>query len=266
MQKSVEQHRKLLLQKVKEAENAINSCVLQYLSFGTGKRQQSVARAYDAVTQVSNLIHSDENPGWLRAILVELKRAVAEKDNNGGAEAIQRVATVHYPQMIKHDWNASYVDSERVGGIDIDLIYSNCRTELGIQEQFEEIIECLREIVDSGEINYIDMREELLSIIAMLESSIDGSFFATHTCLDFLKVWMENAKWEGLNKLPVAGPLLKSLRTSLDKTGVTLQELQIKFYLEVKTKIESTFPSLGYNPPCLPTQTDVNPSIITDSD
>ena len=117
-----------------------------------------------------------------------------------------------------------------------------------MDELFENIIELLNKIIESGEVDSIKTMSTLQKLISTLKLHSNASYFSLHSMNDFLKHLMKNVLWEQLSSLPIVGPMMKGLKKTIEETDIEMKDLRLKIEEQMKIKYESEFLFLENNP------------------
>ena len=236
--------------KTSEARKAVDECIKQYLAASNSSRKPSADTAFAAVDLIVQMLHETDRPGWLVNIHRDLNTATNHSSDNNGVAALQRITSEHFPKMLRHKWKVIAADS--TPGFDFDAVYQKYRSEYRIPELFDELVGHLKQIVASGEVDSVRAVRELNKIIATLQNSRTGSLLSTRGAWYFVATWFKNTGWELLGSIPVAGPVAKGLRKTLDETNSSMEKLHDSMQSDLETMIAVDFPRLEYKPPELP--------------
>ena len=239
-----------LEQNTAEARKAVGECIKQYLAINNKRRQIAAQAAFAAVDRIFQLLHPNDRPEWLTLLHRDLKIADTNSGDQNGIDAVHRVASELYPQLLHHQWN--FGTSESASGVKFDSIYEKYRSECRIPELFDELVKYLKEIVASDAIDSVTALRELNKIIATLHAARKGSYFATLGAWNFVTMWFINTGWELLGSIPVAGSAVKGLQKTLEETDVQMKVLHNSMQADIKQQTASDFPRLEYQPLTLP--------------
>ena len=132
-----------LHQKLAEAKNAVNQCVVQYLASATQNRQSAAASALESVDRIFQLLHPNDRPAWLTELHTNLRTATNNHADQNGVAAVQRIASDYFPQMQKHNWDIGLSDA--TPAFEFDAVFEKYRSEYRIPELFDELIKHLKD-------------------------------------------------------------------------------------------------------------------------
>lgn len=233
-----------------EAKQSVEKFLQTLFASGDGNARLSAVRdAINAVTVLQGVLHENYRPPWLAQILSSLRRFEKQHQQDNGFQAAKLVATSIYPEMAAHQWAFEDV---RATGFDFDAIYENARDSNSISELFDEIINCLQQIVDSEEIDSVRMLKELESLIATLKNARRGSYLAVRGAWYFLVEWMKNTGWEVFGDIPVIGAAVRGLKTTMEKANTAMVQMHDDVYTQSLATMKTELPRLMYVPPDLP--------------
>lgn len=195
------------------------------------------------------ILHEQFRPRWPGSLIDNLHRIENAPDNELGATAARRIASVTLPELSRHTWQFEVSDSS---AIDFDAIFETARESNQIPNLFDEVIGFLQRIVDSGHIDSVRLLKELETIIATLKKGRTGSYVATRSSWFFFMSWARETGWEALGEIPVLGAAVRGLRGAMAKTDEAMQKMHNDFSAEAINRVKSDLPQLVYNPPPLP--------------
>lgn len=246
--------KRTLDQKTVESREAVAECIREFLSPTTKSRQDSAKKAYDAVDRVREMLHESDRPEWLGQLHSKLSVAYAHNGDANGVNAVHAIASTLFPSLQQHQWHIG--DSEEAQGFDFDAVYNKYSDEARIPDLFDQIIQCLKEIIATDKVDSVKALRELNNIIATLHRARNGSYFATRGAWFFVTTWFKNSGWELLGTIPIAGSMVKGLRKTLQDTNDTMLQLHDNIQSDMETRISTDFPRLEYEPPKFPAIAD----------
>lgn len=237
-------------EKTKEARDAVQDCIVAFLSPSSNGRQPAARTAVDAVGRVVDMLHPQDRPPWLDPLHSALKIAQSNHSDQQGIESIQRVANEYQRALNRHKWRLG--DTEAATGFDFDAVYNKYKAENRIPELFEEIISALNDIIQSGKIDSVRVLKVLRRVLATLQNAKDGSYFATRNAWFFVATWFKNTGWEILGDIPVLGAPVRGLRQSLEDMNRGMENLHNQIQVDLQTQLSEDFPRLEYRAPEIP--------------
>lgn len=237
-------------EKTKEARDAVQACLVSFLSHSSSGRQAAAQAAIDAVGRLVDMLHPQDRPAWLEPLHSALKIAHSHHAENIGILNIQRIANEYQGSLKQHTWQIAEVDS--VTGFDFDAVYDKYKAENRIPQLFDEIISALNGIIASGAIDSVRVLQELRRVLATLQNARNGSYFATRNAWFFVATWFKNTSWELLGEIPVLGAAIRGLRKSLEDMNDGMQNLHEQMQSDLQSQLLHDFPRLEYDAPELP--------------
>ncbi len=237
-------------EKTTEAKAAVQECVIAFLATDVGGRQKSATTAHGAVNRIVEMLHPQDRPNWLTALLSSLELAIKNSNDLNGINAMQKIINDLQPALIRHKWKLA--DLESAEGFDFDAIYSKYKGENKIPELFDDIIAAMTRIVESREIDSVKALNELLRVIATLKNARNGSYFATRNAWFFVATWFKNSGWELLSEIPVLGATVRGLRKTLEDMNVGMQKMHDQMQEDLRNQLLHDFPRLEYHAPDIP--------------
>lgn len=242
--------KRTLDQKTQEARDAVAMCIRQYLAPKPDQRHSSAKAAFEAIGRIIEMLHQTDRPDWLLQLQSRLEVATHHHSDSNGIEAVHAIASHLYPQLQRHQWHIG--SEEDALGFDFDAVYERFRNESRLPDLFDEIIKCLKDLVDTDAIDSVRAIRELNNIIATLHRARIGSYFATRGAWYFVTTWFKNTGWELLSSIPVAGSAAKGLRKTLEDANKEMKSLHDKIQAELESQISADFPLLEYKQPVFP--------------
>ncbi len=82
-----------------------------------------------------------------------------------------------YPRIESQQWD--FADSSLNAAVDFTAVYTEFYRESRVPELFDELVEELNRIVDSGEVDSLQAIKSLERLIATIKKNARGDFFST---------------------------------------------------------------------------------------
>jgi hypothetical protein len=239
-----------LEQKTKEAREAVQTCVVSFLTHSPNERQSAAKTAFDAVGRIVDMLHPRDRPPWLDPLHAALKVAHSNHHDQHGVQNIQRVANEYQVALNRHKWRLADVDAAT--GFDFDAVYDKYKAENRIPQLFDEIISALCDIIATGKIDSVRALDELRRILATIQNAKNGSYFATRSAWFFVATWFKNTGWEMLGDIPILGAAVRGLRKSLQDMNDGMQNLHEQMQADLQSQLSKDFPGIEYRAPEIP--------------
>lgn len=220
-----------------------------FSSSPSANRVAAARETSEVAKTLRGILHDQFRPRWLGSLIDNLQRIEQAPDNEIGATAARRIASVTLPELASHRWE---FDTPEAQGLDFDAIFEAARESNQIPTLFDDIIGFLQRIVDSGHVDSVRLLKELETLIATLKKGRTGSYVATRSSWFFFMSWAKETGWEALSEIPMIGAVIRGLRSAMEKTDNAMQKMHQDFSAEAVARVKSDLPQLVYNPPALP--------------
>lgn len=201
---------KLLKSQQIETSNAATNFIKHLSKENLNEKRAAANRLVDELDSLKKLAPKSKAPAWLdelKAILVAYVNSQLDSEK----VATQFIQTL--PDIRNHQWT---LETNPPSGFDFEEIFYQCRAESRIPQLFDEIIELLEKIRDSGELDSRSMVDGLSKIIATLEAGKTSTRFNFDGAWKFLCIFLENYFWAEATNIPGIGPLLHALRETFN--------------------------------------------------
>lgn len=153
----------------------------------------------------------------------------------------------------EHVWS---FEQNPEASFDFDSIFEHYKKESRLPQLFDEIVELLEEIQNSGEVDSLMMLRALGKVIATIKRSKDGSYFSMNSAWDFLLNFLNNYLLAELSKIPVLGTALEALEKTIKEADAEMCSLHKNLRNELIRVVgedvkalsrNASFPFLTYN-------------------
>jgi hypothetical protein len=211
-------------------------------------KKAAVKNAEEAAKALAVILPESETPHWLSLFLTYV-----DNYHKGRWEGVYFMKHFYkvLPQLLSHEWG---LEENENFALDFDGVFELYRKESRLPELFDEIIELLNTIKNSGEIDSVNMMEALTKIIATLKCGKAGSYFSLDGAWAFLMNFANNYLWAELGKIPVLGTVFDALKKTIDDADKEMdklhsavqQELDRRVRQEVKLITQSTVALVTY--------------------
>ncbi len=226
-------------------------------------RDDKAARARAALDRAQHLeaaLATGDRPSWLVPLIAAVQNYSNVPHNPVAAGNLVTTLAQLYPTIDAHKWGFDFSGMEP---FDFDGLYERYRDESRIPELFDNLIEILEQVVRCEDLDSRKIIHGLETLIATLRKNRTGSYFSLMCTWDFVRTYLINAAWETLSALPVLGPPIKALRTTMAEMDARMERLQEGMKSELRDRVRSEFPSLGYRPLALPAEPPGEPALYT---
>ncbi|MFH1919552.1 MAG: hypothetical protein ABIP48_06695 [Planctomycetota bacterium] len=217
--------------------------------------------ALEAANVLNVALAREDQPSWLAAIREALSRYCHTPGANH-AVLVMNALTRHYVAIKEHSFDFG---TSGVEPFDFDGVYERYRSESRVPELFDKLIEILEKIVQCKELDSRSVVEALETIIATLRKNREGSFFSMVCSWDFFRTYMKNVAWEQFESIPVLGPFVTALHTTIGEMDKEMSNVYQGMNKDLIGRVSAEFPALTYQPLALPAPPD-EPSEESDDD
>ncbi len=248
--------------KTTEARDAVNRCIAGFFLSGAVDRAGLSRAAYGAVCNLLDLLHSSDRPPFLLHLHAALKSVTQQPEHQNCVPNMVKVATLYQPQLEMLKWEPATADETEF--FDFDAVFERYRDECRIPELFDQLIDGLNKVVESGEVDSLKVLNQIRKIIATLRAARNGSYFSARGAWYFVTTWLKNSGWELLGDIPIAGAVVRGLRDAVTETSEQMALLHDKIQEDFEATIDADFPRLTYEPPAIPDD-DVDPGSVESS-
>lgn len=244
---------------VNDKHNALKSALTNFIqAFSAENKERKISTAQavlEAVAVLKQHLSSEDRPTWISSLEREIHRYIQPTKNNERSRLqVFQIMIGLYPRIQSHIWN--FDQSSENLAIDFSTIYRECFDSSRVASLFDELIQHLETIIDSGEIDSKKATYALERLIATIKKNSRGDFFSTRGVWEFSTAFLKNYGFEILESTPGVKQAVKALRKTMSELDVEFSEVhnEVKDRLEGITKTE--FPMLQYN--LLPPSEDKN--------
>ena len=212
-----------------------------------------------------------EHAKAVRAALDDLRRALSERDHppwlgqldaaissyvtniastpKAGLQLLNTIMDL-YPRIESQQWD--FADSSSNAAVDFTAVYTEFYRESRVPELFDELVEELNRIVDSGEVDSLQAIKSLERLIATIKRNARGDFFSTRGAWEFAQVFMRNYGWELLESTPGIKQAVKALRKTMTELDLEFNQVHEQIRAKLSTEIVDEIPMLEYRVLALP--------------
>ncbi|MBI3123051.1 MAG: hypothetical protein HYZ10_01470 [Ignavibacteriales bacterium] len=209
-------------------------------------KKKSAEQFYKAAQDLRDNLSDQDSPHWLNESVSAIDYYLKNITNSGINNALLRRLLLIHNDAISHQWQ--FEDTQMILAFDFDSIYEQCKRESRVDELFDNIISCLRKLIESEEIDSIKIKNTLERLIATLSKHNSASYFSIHSMWDFLGHLMKNVLWEELESIPGLSGVVKGLRKTIEETGIEMEDLNSKMKNSMNQKYNSDFSFLNSVP------------------
>jgi hypothetical protein len=193
-------------------------------AYAVGDKQQIIAANESFRTALHNLeavVAAEHWPVWLRDLVLNADR-YASRHSNGIAtwRAHLESAINNAAALNAEDW--SFTEEEDVL-FDADAIVAKARSDYKIDQLYHQVIACLQQLLDSGEIDSLRASNDLRRLIATLRIANSGSFSAQVFNWRFARRLVPNLICAYIKRSNVTGPIIDAFEQTASELDVSLE-------------------------------------------
>lgn len=196
-------------------------------------KQKAAKAALISSTAMLEIVSTTDHPGWLVRLKSELERYISTYQSPEASDRLIQQLLNTYGQLNSHKWQFDRVSESKP--VEFEVIYKEQYQNSDIPNLFDNLINQLQDIVDSGEVDSLRAIGALNRLISTIRSNMRGTYFQTVGTARFTHAVFRNFLRELLQDIPGIGPLTKAIEK-------TIQELDIEMsrvHSEVRQKLEN---------------------------
>jgi len=133
--------------------------------------------------------------------------------------------------------------------VDFDATFAETRKEQGIPEIFDRLVGYLAEIIVSGEVEYVAVKDALVHLKALLEAHRFGSYTSFMSIWEVIQIFGKHQIFAYLKKF--GGPSVEGIHKAIEELDekkrmveATMKEAARRSLIEHSPKIEAIQPKL----------------------
>lgn len=190
---------------------------------------------------LGNVVAKEHWPKWLHILIKAANNYESGHANGQATWSAHLNALMLFSHELKHyNWFSQETDSPK---FDVDRIINEARKNYKIDELIGRIIETLRALAATGEIDSIKALEDLEEIIRVLKSARTGSFSNQITSWKFAKNFTKNLIKCYLKKSDVVGPFIEAFEETSKELDISFEGASAEIRLKLRTAAEVGFSS-----------------------
>lgn len=229
---------KLYEDKIQELYDELKSLFSQLLSSMSSeekdKKKSATSNFLSSCEELQRLLPTNQQPQWLSQLISESSIFLNYPDKPNSNDRLLRVLMQHNYAIHAHDW---HFDSYDLENYNFDLIYDEIKDQSNISQKFHSLIDSLKGIIESGEVDKIVVKEALLQLISVIEQNKDGSFLSVKGVTEFVFRFMKNSIWGALKKISELKIFIEAFEKSAKEMGLESD----KILKEVKNKFNRNY-------------------------
>lgn len=249
---------KLTVRLITERHQELVGCVDRIQSVfsdtnGDAKVELAKTALEKAITLQESLSTTDR-PNWLQPLVHSLDSYLKRPNDANKRTQLMKTVADHWQAI--HHFEVTYTEEPGVKAFDFDAVYLKYYEQSELPQLFDKLVEQLREIIASDELDSRKVAHALDLLAATLENNKKGSFFSVNCSWDFARTYMKNVLWAVLEECPGLKVFTKALRKTMEETDAKMQKLHQDVQEDLHKQITVEFPSLTYHPLALPAPTE----------
>ena len=202
---------------------------------------------------LGDLLPQNRRPNWMADLNAALEAYIRMVDNDATAGRVLFEGLMNVrPQIDAHTWKNSSIDC-----IDVAAVLNAVYVESELNSAFDELVQELQEILDTGLVDSIKARESLEMLIATIRKN-SSSFSTARTMWDVVKIYGKHLVRDVLESTPGIKHFVKAARQTMEEIDMKFVEVHesatAKFLEVVQKKLRlrgespQDIPSLEYKP------------------
>lgn len=184
-----------------------------------------------ALRQLEAVVAAEHWPNWLKELVANSDQ-YATRHANGLATWRGHLNSViaNVEHLNNEDW--SFNETEDIL-FDSDAIVAKARADHKIDELFQQVIDCLSNILDSGEIDSLRASTDLSRLIATLQKANVGSFSSQIFNWRFARRLAPNILSAYVKRSGITGPLVEAFEQTAAELDVSLDHAKDQIGKEI---------------------------------
>ena len=223
-----------------ELRRAVDELLAHLVSENVQQKEASVQAARQKAYDIRNLLAAGDVPSWLQSTINIFD---APRPSYPIRQMLRDIIPL-IGLINSHSW--STMTSSQDSGIDFDQIYEKHKTENNIESLFDDIIEIIQKMIDSEAIDSIKILRALEHLIATLKRSKTGSYLSMVAGWDFLQALFKNLIFEQIKSLPVLGPIVSALQSTMLEMDSALAKMHQNMSEDIQANYNTKVPTLTY--------------------
>ena len=243
MRATAEHVEKLVSEKHNNAKVCLESLLNAIASNNRERVLNENARFHHSLETLGSVVAKEHWPGWLHLLLKATKN-YSERHSNGQATWLAHLKAVMgmAHQLETHQW---FVDESEAPAFDVDRVIEEARARFKIDELFGRVIETLRALIATGEIDSIKALDDLEEIIRILKRAKIGSFSNQIASWSFAKLFTHNLIKAYVKKSDIVGPIVEAFEETSRELDVGLGEASAEVTRRLRSAAEISFKSIA---------------------
>lgn len=242
--KNVQLYLDFLNSKHQELLNVINRMILLFIESDINQKENIYRIFEKIVKELLSAIPADSRPSWLLSLInIVNNYSGIFKQSEVRYKIIDKLIIV-LEEIKEHTWDLEVENHFR---FNFDNIYKECKQETKLEELFDQIIELLQKIIDSGEVDSIKTLTTLEKLLASIKNHKTASYLAQKGMEGLLFRFIKNYAVIQLSELPIVGSLIKSLEKTIKESKVEMDQIDISMKEKMDSAFEVEFKLLGNN-------------------
>jgi hypothetical protein len=227
----------LFMKVLKERHASLKASVkvlLEALVTENADQKNKTARTVvELTTKLQDLLPGSEVPRWLETLSYSVANYAGGQKS---AAALLLELVDAYREMIAHKW---VLDDTADSALDFDSIFELYRNESRLPELFDNIIEILEGIKDSGQVDSVSMIDALTKVILAIKKGKSGSCLAFNGAWSLLISFLNNYMWAELANIPVLGTAIEALKKTIEDAAKEMDHLHDSMQEEIVCRMKA---------------------------
>jgi hypothetical protein len=131
--------------------------------------------------------------------------------------------------------------------VDFDALYRRFRDEGRIPQLFDDLIEIVTKIINSGEVDSLTALQALQQIVQILRANQHGSYLAVRKSIT-LSRYLSNLAKIILNKIPVVAEAIEAYDMTIDELDNEFASLDANLNRAIATSLTKSIPHIDRLP------------------
>ncbi len=240
---SVHRFYRFLNERLESLKKALDDLVRAFADNNQNDKVKAVATLGESIHALKLALSTSDCPGWLTTLDVAVTNYSPPRGVQANIDLLPKILST-YGKAHSQTWEYIAEDSKAV---DLDQLYQECMTNSLLPELYEKLIELLQKIVDSHQIDSLDLLNRLEQLIATLRANRKGSVWSQIWSWQFARQFLKNSIIEGLKKVPGLDIAVQAVEKTIDQLDGATESFQAMGEAKINAMLINERPRIPMN-------------------
>lgn len=205
----------------------------------------------DAVEGLCSILARYDWPQWIPSLKGILHSYIQQSANDIdiGQRTIEALVGI-LPSINQQEWN--FLDQESPA-VDFQAVYKEFYDSSRVPDLFEQLMNQLKQIIDSREVDSVRVLEALNMLIATVRRNSRQDVLAAYGTIGFAKTFLNKFLWAVLDEIPGVKVFSKAIRETINELDEEFKDMQTKASERIANLVNARMPvGFDYFPKALP--------------